>query len=606
MPSRMIRTLGASVILAVLAVAAAIQLDAGEPATAVEIVADAVPTTKSSPAPNDSGVETTQPPSDPFVYRIGLLGAPTTHNFWSYFGSSPTVWDAYVLAPTKGSLFRLDPATQTLVPDLAGGMATPTWDESGWHVVVSLRGDNAWSDGAPVTAGDFEFTFDVVRDLGLSGQWADVFSSAVTDVIAIDDYTIDITFSARPSLDVWPHGVGTAPVMAEHHWRDVAAAAGDARTLFSSTGTGDPASGPVALVSIHPDRIVSRANPGYHGDAADIVEYKIYPGMEAVSGALVAGEIDTMLSPRGLTADEAGALSTSSGMSMVTSPVFGVRFLGFNMNRAPMDAIEFRRAVAFLMDRERLSSEITGAEAARSLLPEASAAWYDPARAEGIAAEGAADPAATFAGLVEALGAVGYSWSSAPSYTDSGVVAGEGLTVDGNEPAVLTILTSGDSHDPSRTAYAARVATAIELLGFDVVPVTTDFDTVIDLTFTPDGGGELRYDMAILGWSLGNPGLPSFYEDLLGSGSPANNSGYSNPEMDRLIALYGTATDVEEARALLWEMEALVARDLPYLPLYASQIVEVYRSDLVAFEVTPGLGGIQGTLGGLESVTPAD
>jgi oligopeptide transport system substrate-binding protein len=170
----------------------------------------------------------------------------------------------------------------------------------------------------------------------------------------------------------------------------------------------------------------------------------------------------------------------------------------------------------------------------------------------------------------------------------------------------LTILTSGDSYDPARPEYANRIAAAIELLGFKVIPVTTDFTSVVDLAFTPDEEGKVHYDMALLGWSLGNPGLPTFYGDLFGTSGIANNTGYSSAAMDALIKSLDKAPNVETARSAIWKMESLIAQDLPYLPLYASEITEAYRADLVAYPDQSLLGGIQAALAGIELVTPQD
>jgi hypothetical protein len=62
---------------------------------------------------------------------------------------------------------------------------------------------------------------------------------------------------------------------------------------------------------------------------------------------------------------------------------------------------------------------------------------------------------------------------------------------------------------------------------------------------------------------------------------------------------------VATAQSLLWEIEALQASDLAYLPLYSSQIVEAYRSDVLAFGSLPGLGGVQGSLGAFHLISPA-
>lgn len=602
MPNRAVRTFGASVIVFALATFAFIQVGRGDDATAVEIVPD-TSTTSTTSLPEDSVAVTVSNERDtPFVYKVGLLGAPTTDNFWSYFGSSPTVWDAYVLAPTKASLYQLDPTAQSLVPDLASSSRGPTWDQVGWRVVVTLRGDSRWSDGEPITADDFEFTYDMVRSMKLGGQWAKVFPEEVVDVTALDRYRIEVRFSSLPSLDVWPHGVGTAPVMAAHFWEGKLDDGAGSATLYGLSGLDDPASGPLSIVDFQPGRIVGQMNPGYWGDAPDLVEYHVYEGMGALSDALVAGRVHTFLSPRGLDDGERAALENVEDVGVVTSPVFGVRYLSFNLDRAPMSDLEFRRAVDLVVDRSRLADEVAGVPEARTLLPASSTAWYDPARAASLH-DPVEDRAAAFEDVIDDLEGLGYTWTSRPVMTTDGVEPGEGLLINGAAPAALTVLTSGDSYDPARKLYAEEIAKAVAMLGFEVIPVSTDFDTVIDLAFEEDDAGNLRYDMAILGWSLGNPGLPSFYGELLGSGSAANNTGYQSQEMDDLLARYETARSPEQALDLIWQIEALVMRDLPYLPLYSSQIVEVYRTDAISFTSAPGLGGIQGSVGALGLVT---
>ncbi|CAN5744055.1 peptide ABC transporter substrate-binding protein SapA [soil metagenome] len=604
MPNQLIRALGASIVMIGVAVAGIIQIADRDPAGAVDIVGTSETGSPPSTASGSEVVAVLDDP-EPFTYKVGLLGAPAKLNFWEFYGSPPTVWDAYVLSPTKASLYRLETDTLTLAPDLAAGTVAPTWSESGWRVVVPLRSDSEFSDGSRLTATDLEFTFATVRQFSLGGQWENAFPDDVASIEAIDPETVEVRFTRRPSLQVWPYGVGTAPVMSAGHWADLVAGEADADGLFDIAPAGDPASGPLELVEASTDRVLSRPNPGYAGPQGRYIEYAVYGTSADAIAALGAGKIHTILSPRGLTVIEGETLAATDGVEIVTSPAFGVRYLAFNTNRFPMSDLAFRRAIALLVDREGLAESVAGAEAANTLLPAANTTWFDAGRAPDTG-DTSDDPGPAFGLVLEQLKASGYAWQTEPAVADGSFIAGSGLTVNGQTPATLTILTSGDSFDAERASYAAEVAAAVEVLGFEVLPVTTDFDTVIDLTFTPDGSGALQYDMALLGWSLGNPGLPSFYADLLESTSAANNTGYASTEMDELIHRYQKATDLSTARDLMWEMEKLQARDLPYLPLYFSHMVEAYRSDAVTLSALPGLGGIQGALGAFHLVDPVD
>jgi ABC-type transport system substrate-binding protein len=172
-------------------------------------------------------------------------------------------------------------------------------------------------------------------------------------------------------------------------------------------------------------------------------------------------------------------------------------------------------------------------------------------------------------------------------------------------PAPLTILTPGDEYDPARPDYTTRIESTLETLGFDVRPVVTDFDTVVDLAFSKDDAGARQFDMYVLGWTLGNPVLPDYHRWMFATDGAANSTGYSAPDFDADLAAYQSAAAPEEAKRALWAMEQAVARDLPYLVLYHPEIIEAYRSDRVRFGEQGVLGGIQGRLGGLEDLAPS-
>jgi peptide/nickel transport system substrate-binding protein len=142
------------------------------------------------------------------------------------------------------------------------------------------------------------------------------------------------------------------------------------------------------------------------------------------------------------------------------------------------------------------------------------------------------------------------------------------------------------------------------VLGFDVRVVITDFDTVVDLAFSREADGERPYDMYVLGWTLGNPAFPTYYERLFGEGAPANSTGYASPAFAAALTEYLGAYGHDGALGALWDMEETIARDLPYLVLYHPQIVEAYRSDRVEFGLHSVLGGIQARGGGLGDLTP--
>lgn len=602
MPNRTLRTIGATLVLAGVVIAGVTQIVAKEPVD-TDIVATESST--STVETTSSLASTTTLPS-PFVYRLAVLSGVSTDNFWAFYGAEPSVWNAYVLGPTKPALYTAHAAGGGLQPELAVDDVEPQQDETGWHVMVELNPELTWSDGLPVTAGDVAFTFGVVRSLRLRGSWDEAFPQTVESIQAEGDSLLRIDFTKRPQLSVWPFGVGLAPIMAKHIWEEHVGDL-DRKSLYGLSGEVDVGGGPLAIDSVGEDLIVSVANPGYLDDhSPDVVEYHVFADEGAALEALAAGDVDSILSPRGLTASQLETIDATSSVELTTSPGNAIRYLGFNLDRDPMSDQAFRSALALLLDRDELAESISGAgSAAWSFMPEANTQWFDEDANRAIEAKFQIPLASRLELALQGLEGAGYAWEEPPSVRDGKLIAGSGLTVDGQTPQPLTILTPGDAYDPARPDYVEAIAATLGMLGFDARPVETDFDSVIDLAFTPGEDGVLHYDMYLLGWTLGNPALPNYHGTLFASDGPMNNTGYTSEDFDEALSNYNAAVTPEQAVQSLWDMESILARDLPYLPLYTSQVAEAYRGDLVQFDVEGTLGGLQGRLGGIWDVRPA-
>ena len=92
------------------------------------------------------------------------------------------------------SLFNIDPVTRAPMMggrnDQDNGLALDwTISEDGSTYTFNLRDDITWNDGTPVTAHDYQFTFDALASGATSSPRADVLQS-VESVEAVDDTTI--------------------------------------------------------------------------------------------------------------------------------------------------------------------------------------------------------------------------------------------------------------------------------------------------------------------------------------------------------------------------------------------------------------------------------
>jgi peptide/nickel transport system substrate-binding protein len=605
LPQKSIRAIGASVILIGVAVAAIVQLGPRGDRSAVALTPEQLVTTSTETATSErEPVEETTTTSTPFTYRVGVLAGVSTDNFWAFYGEQPSVWNSYILGPTKPALFKVDPSSSELTPELALASAEPREESDRWFVELELRADFAWSDGEPVTAGDVAFTYRTVRSLDLDGSWATSFPPSILSVDAISDFELQIEFAGRPSLAVWPHAFGTAPIMAEHVWAEGVAVA-SATELYEQSGARDVYGGPLSLADVSENLIVSVANPGYPLETSpDTVEYQVFDDEGSLVQALLDAQIDAVLTPKGLSAESRRMAEAGESITVEVNPANGVRYLGFNLERQPMSDKAFREALALLLDRTSLVESIgDGSQVANSFVRESNAVWYDRETASTIQALYSGDLDTRLTRAIDGLVEAGYTWETKPGISEEGSVsAGTGLLIEGVPPAPLTILTAGDSYDPARPEYVEEIASTLGLLGFDVRPVVTDFDTVVDLTFSDPDDGPRQYDMYFLGWTLGSPALPDYYRPLFAPDGPMNNTGYASASFNGALQSYESATTPDQARGHLWAMEQILADDLPYLLLYTTEIVEAYRSDRVEYDIQGNIGGIQARLGGIGDV----
>lgn len=101
-------------------------------------------------------------------------------------------------------LLRYDHNRLEFRPVLARG-----FDElSGNRVRVQLRNDVSWHDGRRFTAQDVVFTYNYIRQMAASETIRNWYNSALADVSATDDYTVEFTFNNDVSdyrlfLDAW-------------------------------------------------------------------------------------------------------------------------------------------------------------------------------------------------------------------------------------------------------------------------------------------------------------------------------------------------------------------------------------------------------------------
>lgn len=600
------------------------------------------------------GDGTTPPSGEAFTYALGMTSDITTTNYWNYIGPEGTVYNQYVLAGTKPSLFGIEYPAIAVVPNLAVGLpAEPVEGDAGWVVTQQIRDDMQWSDGTPVTANDIAFTFTAVKDATLGGDWLSSYpyteesDPQLLSVDANSDTEVVFTFSARPGLGVWPHNVGVATIMPAHVWQpvlDEALASEDpAAAMYGADGSIDVSAGPVVFSSWEEGAFVTNlANDNYsdrglvhkqfddgtvqlgdemfygEGTGEVLVEYAegpfmteqtfaIYSDQSAAMLALVNGEIDYWINPLGVSPGLREQGLSAENLSVAVNPTNGMRYLAFNLRKSPGSYQGYRQAVAYMIDKEFLTQNVLQGVAFPMYImtPEGNQKYFDAELEESVSSQYTSlDVAGRLAAAVEALKGDGFTWESEPTIDEATgeVVAGVGLTdPEGNLVEEQEILAPGQAYDPLRATASLWIEGWMEQLGIPARANPTDFNTIVAQVW-PGVGEEIGFDTYILGWSLGNPALPTFYESFFHSRNLAevndgnNSHGLQDEEVDALADAVNAAQTEEEAIEAISAVEAALAEKLPYVVLFDTPITEFYSSDL-AYPFTQTLSGLQFQIG---------
>jgi len=580
------------------------------------------------------------------TYTLGIFEDVTTDNPWSYLDSSGSdVWVGYVIDPTLGSPYDINLPGLEVAPDLAAGELEPVvQDGDNWVGTITLQEGLTWSDGEPITANDYVFTYNTARDFGLTANWPDYLDAAaedvpgVTGVEAVDDVTIQVTFNTEPGLAVWGLGNGPPlmPILPEHFWGPVVeeASATDAPrdALIAASGVGAPSSGPAVFGEIQEGSFAANtANASYHatgeeitsgdvtytlGPFAENFNYPLYGGQEAAVLALANGEVDLLLNPLGMQRGLRDQVADNEDLTAIVNPTNGYRFLAFNHARAPMSDPVFRDALTAMINKEYVTENLLQGAAfpLYVLLPEGNEAWYNAEVAAELAEAGYAgleddQRRATAIGL---LTDAGYTWpeGAAPGWYDADGAnyspePAEGLTFtaaggdiigpDGEAIETLELIHPNAGYDPLRATFGGYIAGVAREIGIPISSVPTDFGKIIDVVFEFDEEAAVYtspFDMFILGYSLGNPTFPTFHDSFFGTGGDSNNTQYSSEEFDGFAQQFADAQTVEEAYAAMWEMERLIAQDKPHVPLFDTGILEFYNNR-IEFPFTDTLSGLQ-------------
>jgi oligopeptide transport system substrate-binding protein len=245
--------------------------------------------------------------------------------------------------------------------------AAESWSVSadGKVWTFKLRPGALWSDGTPVTAADFVWSWQRVVSPATAAEYAYMLApvlnaEAITKgekpatelgVRAIDATTLEVTLKAPTPyfLEMLTHQA-TYPL----ERADVEKFGAD----FTKPGN-LVSNGAYKLDSFTPnDHISLVKNPNFY-DAAHVAYDRVnfYPTEDATAAVrrFEAGELDMMLD---FPAEQTAALKETLGDKVKIGPTLATYYYGFKLDKAPWSDLEIRTAVSMAIDRDYLAEEV--------------------------------------------------------------------------------------------------------------------------------------------------------------------------------------------------------------------------------------------------------
>lgn len=449
--------------------------------------------------------------------------------------------EAFILKDLYEGLTIYDAAGK-IIP---GAAESWTLSDDGVTYTFKLRENAKWSDGTPVTAQDFEFSFKRVEDPKTAAKYANILypiknaeainngkaEVATLGVKAVDDKTFQITLE-RPTpffLELLAHqtALPVSKASVEKNGAD-----------FVKPGV-MVSNGAFKLVSHVPnDSLVVEKNEN-HWDAANTKLDKVifYPIDDQAASVrrFEAKEMDLVFN---FSADQIERLRGAYKDQVHVSPTLATYYYAFDSSQAPYDDVRVRNALSMAVDRDFLAKEIySGSQIpAYSLVPPGIASYGEPSKADFATLSQLDREDKALALMKEA----GYG--------------------EGGKPLEIEIrYNTNPNHE--------RVATAVADMWkntFNAKVTMTNLDVSSHYAYLQEGG---KFNVARAGWVADYADAENFLALNLSTNKTFNYGKYNNPEFDALMQKSYAEENPEARSKLLHEAEALLSRDQPVAPL---------------------------------------
>ena len=491
--------------------------------------------------------------------KIGISQFPSTLNPLI----DPMLAKTYVLAMTRRPITAYDHDWQaacmlcTELPTLENGLAqreeTPE-GKPGIAVSYAIHPGATWGDGTPVTTDDVIFTWQVGRHpksgVASNEAYRRVLSIDRTDAKHFTAHVDRVTYDYSQSA-----GFTLVPAHIEKPIFEAAPAEYRNRTAFKTDPTNPGLYfGPYRIAEVVSGAHIALVpNPTWYGQepAFDRIVVRAIENTAALEANLLSGAIDMISGDSGLTVDQALAFEKRHGARYNIFYQQGLFYehIDLNLDNPVLKDVRVRRALIHALDREALSQQLFEGKQPTA---HASVSPLDWAHSEAIR-KYPYDPAEA-GRLLDAAG-----WRDVKDGFRHNA-AGKRLTLE-------IMSTAGNR---TRELVEQVLQSQWREAGIDVrirnEPARVFFGETVTKRKYPA--------MAMFAWISSPESVPRTTLHSEEIPTEANNwsgqtdTGYVNPELDKLIDAIEIELDRTKRKALWQRLQALYTEDLPVIPLY--------------------------------------
>jgi peptide/nickel transport system substrate-binding protein len=438
-----------------------------------------------------------------------------------------------------------------LVPRVAKSVRQP---DATTYVYTIREGVKFW-DGTPLTVEDVVFSLEQNRDEKKASQYAGFFAG-VKDIRATGANDVTITLAAPDPTFKFTVTQAGAYIQSKAY---VEAAGKDIGTP-AKPGMG---TGPYKITKyVSGQSVALERNDAYWGTKPRVktVKISVIPDDSNRLLALRSGEIDGTFD-----VPYEGLEQWKSGTQVDTTPSLTVGFITFNMEKAPWNDPHVRRAIAHALDKPGL---------VKTLL-----------HGDGLPATGFVPPR-FWPGLGVSPESIERYYGTLPQ-AEFSLDKAKAELAQSSVPDGFTATVVVPSQYPKLLNTAMSLAENVKDLGITIKVKRVPSEQWFGRLF---GGPKKDLGLEILYYSPDYPDASNYIAVFLAKAAIAsgfNNSSYSNAEVERLIAVQAKTDDPATRVTALKEILAIVARDLPVLPLWWENTFVAHTKPVTYSNLTP-------------------